>query len=147
MTYGILVSHPRAAAFSRGVSRLHGFIRYPRCVADQEQGSAFYTAQTPDGETVVGVAQDEAHAMALIESMQRQTTGGTPLYTCNNPDCNRAVGYSIAYKRWYHALDKGHPTKCPGLETNAFPAPPKSRDRKAVRGVWTYGDNTCGPDE
>jgi hypothetical protein len=43
-------------------------------MATDEVG-AYFEAQLPDGSSVAGTAQDEAHARRIIESMQ--TAGGT----------------------------------------------------------------------
>ncbi len=100
----------------------------------EEEGAVYYETRLPDGTFANGVAPDVEQAMAAVKACQDRR-----LYSCHH--CARAVDFNQVREVWEHTYpDQGaDPLPCyPGKHdsTRAFPAAPKSRDRKFARGLW-----------
>jgi hypothetical protein len=101
---------------------------------DDGEGGVYYETSLPDGRLASGVAPDVEQAKALVQAAESGA-----VYSCDY--CARAVNFDADRGAWKHMYpDPGaDPVPCsPGnpSSTRAFPAPPKSRDRKFARGVW-----------
>jgi hypothetical protein len=112
---------------------------------DEEEGGVYYETRLPDGTFANGVAPDVEQAMAAVKASQDRH-----LYSCHY--CARVIDFNQVKEVWEHAYpDPGaDPLRCyPGKldSTRAFPAAPKSRDRKFARGLWPVGNSICGPNE
>jgi hypothetical protein len=110
-----------------------------------EGHGVYYEARTASGEFVHGTAPDVESANRAVAAAQNRR-----LYACHH--CAQTVDFDQAREQWVHSYpDPGadpllcHPNKPDG--STAFPAAPKSRDRKFIRGVWPAGNaSACGPE-